>query len=127
MYGNIGNACESQGDFSKAIEYHTLDLAIAKEVGDRAKEGGAYGNLGNPYPSLQDFRIVALTDKRSERKRERESERDRGDKDSLLGTLARGSPLAGPVLDLVLQDRHWIRYWIRPAADAMPARRCSEY
>jgi hypothetical protein len=96
-------------------------------VGDRAREGGAYGNLGNPYPSLQDFRIVALTDKRSERKREREFERERGDKESLLGTLARGSPLAGPVLDLVLQGRHWIRYWIRPAADPIPARRCSEY
>ena len=71
-YGNLGNAHRSLGDYSKAIEYHKEHLAIAKEVGDRAKEGGAYGNLGNPYPSLQDFRIVALTDKRSERKRERE-------------------------------------------------------
>ena len=34
-------------DYSKAIEYHTQDLAIAKEVGDRAGEGRAYGNLGS--------------------------------------------------------------------------------
>jgi hypothetical protein len=29
------------GDFSQAIEYHTQDLEIAKEVGDWAGEGGA--------------------------------------------------------------------------------------
>ena len=37
------------GDFKQAIEYHMLHLTIAKEVGDRAGEGGAYGNLGNAY------------------------------------------------------------------------------
>jgi hypothetical protein len=35
-YGNLGNAYGSQGDYAKAIEYHTQRLAIAKEVGDRA-------------------------------------------------------------------------------------------
>jgi hypothetical protein len=35
-YGNIGIAYESQGDVSKAIEYHMQDLAIAIEVRDRA-------------------------------------------------------------------------------------------
>jgi len=32
-YGNLnlGNAYDSQGDFSKAIKYHAQDLAIAKE------------------------------------------------------------------------------------------------
>ena len=54
-YGNLGNAYDSQGDSNKAIEYHTLDLAIAKEVGDRAGQGKAYGNLGNAYFSLGDF------------------------------------------------------------------------
>ena len=42
----------TQADYAKAIEYHAQHLAIAKEVGDRAGEGGAYGNLGNAYPSL---------------------------------------------------------------------------
>ena len=37
-YGNLGIAYESQGDYAKAIKYHTQDLAIAKEVGDRAGE-----------------------------------------------------------------------------------------
>ena len=35
------------GDYQKAIEYHEKDLKIAKEIGDRAGEGRAYGNLGN--------------------------------------------------------------------------------
>ena len=41
--------------FVWAIEYHTQDLAIAKEVVDRAGEGRAYGNLGCAYESLGDF------------------------------------------------------------------------
>ena len=43
------------GDFPKAIEYHTQHLSITKEVGDRAEEGGAYGNLWIAYPALWDF------------------------------------------------------------------------
>jgi tetratricopeptide (TPR) repeat protein len=54
-YGNLGNAYQSQGDYSKAIEYHTQDLVIAKEVGDRAGKGAAYGNLGSAYQSLGDY------------------------------------------------------------------------
>jgi hypothetical protein len=37
------------GNYAKAIEYHTQDLAIAKVVGDRAGEGRVYGNLGCAY------------------------------------------------------------------------------
>jgi hypothetical protein len=41
-YGYLGCAYESsQGDFSKAVEYHTQKVAIAKEVGARAGEGQA--------------------------------------------------------------------------------------
>ena len=55
VYSTLGRAYRNLGDFHKAIEYHTLDLAIAKEVGDRAGEGRAYGNLGNAYRSQGDF------------------------------------------------------------------------
>ena len=48
---NLGYAFESQGDFSKGIEYHGQHMAIAKEVGDRAGEGAAYANLGSTYTS----------------------------------------------------------------------------
>ena len=43
-----------RGDFSKALEYHVPHLAIAKEVGDRAGEVMADGNLGNLYHSQGD-------------------------------------------------------------------------
>jgi tetratricopeptide (TPR) repeat protein len=43
------------GDFSQAIAYHTQRLAIAREVGDRAGEGNAYGSLGNAHDSMGDF------------------------------------------------------------------------
>ncbi|XP_074627789.1 uncharacterized protein LOC141885815 [Acropora palmata] len=39
----------------KAIQYHEKRLKIAKEIGDRAGEGGAYGNLGIAYQSLGDY------------------------------------------------------------------------
>ena len=52
---NLGNAFQSLGDFNKAVEYHTLALSIAKDLGDKAGEGGAYSNLGNAFDSLGDF------------------------------------------------------------------------
>ena len=51
----LGIAYYSLGDFRKAIEYHERHLKISKEVGDRAGEGKAYGNLGNAYDSLGDL------------------------------------------------------------------------
>ncbi|XP_066022690.1 tetratricopeptide repeat protein 28-like [Pocillopora verrucosa] len=56
--GSLGNAYHRLGDFKKAIEYHNLYLKIAKEVGDKHGEGGAYGNLGNAYDSLGDFKTA---------------------------------------------------------------------
>jgi tetratricopeptide (TPR) repeat protein len=55
IYSVLGDAYDSLGDFSRAIEYHTQHLAIAKEVGDLVGEGTAYGNLGSVYDSLGDF------------------------------------------------------------------------
>ena len=39
----------------KAIKYHAQHLAIAKEVGDRAGEGRAYGNLGTGHLYLMEY------------------------------------------------------------------------
>jgi len=50
-YGSLGNAYGSLGNFETAIEYHELDLKIAKEVGDRAGEGRSYFNLGVCFES----------------------------------------------------------------------------
>ena len=38
------------------VDAYQQHLTIAKELGDRAEEGGAYCNLGNAYQSLGDFK-----------------------------------------------------------------------
>jgi len=40
----------------KSIDYFEKQLKIAREIGDRGGEGPAYGNLGNAYRSLGDYR-----------------------------------------------------------------------
>ena len=65
VYCILGIAYQSQGDFNKAIEYHAQHLAIAKEVGDRAGEGMAYGNLGNVYQSRGDLPRQSSTTRRT--------------------------------------------------------------
>ena len=55
VYGYLGIAYMSQGDYQKAIEYVEKRLKIAKDIGDRVKEGKGYGNLGNAYDSLSDY------------------------------------------------------------------------
>ena len=45
----------NRSNYQKAIEYHEKHLKIGKEIGDRAGEGRAYGNLGSPYQSLGDY------------------------------------------------------------------------
>ena len=39
----------------KAIDYHKLHLKIAEEVGDKAGQGTAYGNLGLAFHNLRDM------------------------------------------------------------------------
>ena len=40
------------------IECHMKSLDIAKEVGTKVGEGLAYGNLGNFYHNLADFKLA---------------------------------------------------------------------
>jgi len=70
VYSTLGNAYQSQGDFSKAIKYHTQHLAIAKEVGNWAGEGRAYGNLGTCHMLLNEYvKAVAYFEAREEHPR----------------------------------------------------------
>ena len=57
-YSNLGNAYQGLGQFKTAIQYHQRHLEIAKEVGDKAGEGGSYGNLGNAYQGLGQFKTA---------------------------------------------------------------------
>ena len=45
---------QSPVEHRKAIEYHEKRLKTAMKAGDRAGEGGAYGNVGVAYHSLGD-------------------------------------------------------------------------
>jgi len=47
VYCTLGIAYRSLGNLPKAIEYHEEHLTFSKELGNRAWEGQAYGNLGN--------------------------------------------------------------------------------
>ena len=59
MNGNDGEnrryTINERDTYQRAIENHEKDLKIAKKIGDRAGEGGAYGNLGNAYHSLGNY------------------------------------------------------------------------
>ena len=55
LCGTLGIANKSLGDFPKAIEHHTQWLGIAQEMGDRAGEGKAYGNLGTCHMHLNEY------------------------------------------------------------------------
>jgi hypothetical protein len=54
VYCLLGRAYHLLRNFPKTLEHHKEHLTMAREVGDRAGEGGAYGNLGNAYCSLGD-------------------------------------------------------------------------
>ncbi|XP_066016340.1 tetratricopeptide repeat protein 28-like [Pocillopora verrucosa] len=54
--GDVKKVIDLSNREEKAIEYLNLYLKIAKEVGDKHGEGGAYGNLGNAYHRLRDFK-----------------------------------------------------------------------
>ncbi len=55
VYCTLGIAYQKLGNFNKAIQYHGQHLEIAKELGDRAGKGKAYGNLGRAYKSQWAF------------------------------------------------------------------------
>ena len=43
------------GQYSKAVEVHTKDLNVSRELGDRAGEGRAYCNLGAAFNRLGQY------------------------------------------------------------------------
>ena len=56
VYHNLGIVWRKLGDSQKALDYHNLQLKIAKEIGDKAVKGRAYLNLGNDFQNLGDFK-----------------------------------------------------------------------
>ena len=54
--GDVKKVIDLYNQGEKAIQNYNLHLKIAKEVGDKHGEGNAYGNLGNAYHRLGDFK-----------------------------------------------------------------------
>ena len=57
-YASLGSVHLNLGDFESAIDYYKRYLKIAKELGDRSREGEAYWNLGNAHDSLGDYKTA---------------------------------------------------------------------
>jgi tetratricopeptide (TPR) repeat protein len=53
---NLGLCHASLGDYWQAIDLHTQTLAIARDTGDRLREGQELANLGNCHYRLGDYR-----------------------------------------------------------------------
>ncbi|KAM8931078.1 G-protein-signaling modulator 2 [Pelodytes ibericus] len=52
---------EVKSALQKAVDYYEANLFIVTDVGDRAAQGRAYGNLGNTHYLLGDFRKAVMS------------------------------------------------------------------
>ena len=57
-FSQLGNAYFYLQDYSKAFEFHKLDLQIACRIKDKVGEAKASGNLGNTLKVLGKFQEV---------------------------------------------------------------------
>ncbi|XP_022238444.1 G-protein-signaling modulator 2-like [Limulus polyphemus] len=64
IYSQLGNAHFYLGEYGKALEYHKLDLTIARAMGDQIGEAKASGNLGNTLKVMGKFEEAVICCKR---------------------------------------------------------------
>ncbi|VDI82897.1 G-protein signaling modulator 2 [Mytilus galloprovincialis] len=55
IYSQLGNAYFYLQEYGKALDYHKLDITLARTLGDMIGEAKASGNLGNTLKVLQKF------------------------------------------------------------------------
>ncbi|KAM7362976.1 G-protein-signaling modulator pins [Cochliomyia hominivorax] len=55
IYSQLGNAYFYLGDYSKAMQYHKLDLTLARSMNDKLGEAKSSGNLGNTFKVMGRF------------------------------------------------------------------------
>uniref|UniRef100_A0A0P4W3L7 G-protein-signaling modulator 2 n=2 Tax=Scylla TaxID=6760 RepID=A0A0P4W3L7_SCYOL len=56
IYSQLGNAYFYLGEYDKAMDYHKLDLTVARTMGDRLGVAKASGNLGNTLKVMGKFK-----------------------------------------------------------------------
>lgn len=64
IYSQLGNAYFYLGDYVKAMQYHKLDLTLARNMGDKLGEAKSSGNLGNTLKVMGKFDEAMLCCKR---------------------------------------------------------------
>lgn len=60
IYSQLGNAYFYLGDYSKAMQYHKLDLTLARSMDDKLGEAKSSGNLGNTLKVMGRFDEAAI-------------------------------------------------------------------
>ncbi|XP_043466982.1 G-protein-signaling modulator 2 isoform X1 [Leptopilina heterotoma] len=64
IYSQLGNAYFYLGDYVKAMNYHKLDLTLARSMGDKLGEAKSSGNLGNTLKVMGKFDEAMICCKR---------------------------------------------------------------
>lgn len=60
IYSQLGNAYFYLGEYSKAMQYHKLDLTLARSMNDKLGEAKSSGNLGNTLKVMGRFDEAAI-------------------------------------------------------------------
>lgn len=60
IYSQLGNAYFYLGDYAKAMQYHKLDLTLARTMNDKLGEAKSSGNLGNTLKVMGRFNEAAI-------------------------------------------------------------------
>lgn len=60
IYSQLGNAYFYLGDYPKAMQYHKLDLTLARSMDDKLGEAKSSGNLGNTLKVMGRFDEAAI-------------------------------------------------------------------
>ncbi|XP_063239017.1 G-protein-signaling modulator 2 isoform X2 [Bacillus rossius redtenbacheri] len=64
IYSQLGNAYFYLGDYAQALQYHKLDLTLARTMGDKLGEAKSSGNLGNTLKVMGKFDEAMICCKR---------------------------------------------------------------
>ena len=86
-YLELGNACESNGEYQKAIQHYQKALNIALERRDKCQEGKAYLGLGCAYVNIGQYqtsiehyrKALNIAQDRKDKLQERQAYRGLGD------------------------------------------------
>ncbi|KAL5287627.1 GPSM2 family protein [Megaselia abdita] len=60
IYSQLGNAYFYLGEYNKAMQYHQLDLTLARSMNDKLGEAKSSGNLGNTLKVMGKFDEAAV-------------------------------------------------------------------